>query len=131
MAHYADRVVCVALCQGAALHFLDGKNGVKDFDVWTFFAKHPNERLQAEQRKAHGNFGPSKFGRSPADAGYIGRRIDFLMRSIDCQPDAGPLEAISQCLAAGATVSAKALAMKAVVVIEPAHLRGRVVWPVK
>ncbi len=25
--HYADRIVCVALCQGAALHFLDGKNG--------------------------------------------------------------------------------------------------------
>lgn len=25
--------VCVALCQGAALHFVDGENGVKDFDV--------------------------------------------------------------------------------------------------
>ena len=32
----ADRVIAVTLCQGAALHFLDGQNGVKDFDVWTF-----------------------------------------------------------------------------------------------
>jgi hypothetical protein len=33
-----DSLVCVALCQGAALHFVDGENGVKDFDVWTFYA---------------------------------------------------------------------------------------------
>ncbi len=29
--------LCVALCQGAALHFYDKKNGVKDFDVWFFY----------------------------------------------------------------------------------------------
>ena len=29
---YAGRLLCRALCQGAALHFLDGRNGVKDFD---------------------------------------------------------------------------------------------------
>ena len=32
---YAGRLVCRALCQGAALHHLDGRNGVKDFDVWS------------------------------------------------------------------------------------------------
>lgn len=32
---YEKRIICVALCQGAALHYLDGANGVKDFDVWT------------------------------------------------------------------------------------------------
>ena len=26
--------LAVALCQGAAMHFNDKKNGVKDFDVW-------------------------------------------------------------------------------------------------
>ena len=31
---YKDRIICTALCQGAALHYLDGKNGIKDFDVW-------------------------------------------------------------------------------------------------
>ena len=38
---YWNRVLCVLLCQGAALHFIDGKNGVKDFDVWTFYRAHP------------------------------------------------------------------------------------------
>lgn len=33
---YVGRLLCRALCQGAALHFLDGTNGVKDFDVWSF-----------------------------------------------------------------------------------------------
>jgi hypothetical protein len=36
---YAGRLVCRALCQGAALHYLDGTNGVKDFDVWSFYAE--------------------------------------------------------------------------------------------
>ena len=31
---YAGRIVCRALCQGAALHYVDAANGVKDFDVW-------------------------------------------------------------------------------------------------
>ena len=35
---YAGRLLCRALCQGAALHYLDGRNGVKDFDVWSFYA---------------------------------------------------------------------------------------------
>src|SRR4051812_48950852 len=37
-APYRDRILCVALCQGASLHYLDHQNGVKDLDVWTFFA---------------------------------------------------------------------------------------------
>jgi hypothetical protein len=31
------RLLCRALCQGAALHCLNGRNGVKDFDVWSFY----------------------------------------------------------------------------------------------
>lgn len=34
---YLNRIACVALCQGAALHFIDRNTGVKDFDVWTFY----------------------------------------------------------------------------------------------
>ena len=26
---YANRIMCVALCQGAALHYVDGKNDIK------------------------------------------------------------------------------------------------------
>jgi hypothetical protein len=38
---YADRLFAVALCQGAALHRVNGTNGVKDFDVWSFYVEHP------------------------------------------------------------------------------------------
>ncbi len=35
---YRDaKVLCVALCQGAALHYISGDNGINDFDVWTFY----------------------------------------------------------------------------------------------
>ena len=43
-----NHVVVVALCQGAALHFVNGRNGIKDIDVWTFYAPHP--ALNAKQR---------------------------------------------------------------------------------
>jgi len=36
---YTGRLLCRALCQGAALHYLDRSNGVKDFDVWSFYAE--------------------------------------------------------------------------------------------
>jgi hypothetical protein len=36
---YAGRLLGRALCQGAALHYVDKKNGVKDFDVWSFYAQ--------------------------------------------------------------------------------------------
>src|ERR1700738_444545 len=37
---YAGRLLGRALCPGAALHYVNGKNGVKDFDIWSFYAQH-------------------------------------------------------------------------------------------
>jgi hypothetical protein len=37
---YAGRLLGRALCQGAALHYVNGRNGVKDFDVWSFYARY-------------------------------------------------------------------------------------------
>ena len=36
---YAGRLLGRALCQGAALHYVNESNGVKDFDVWSFYAQ--------------------------------------------------------------------------------------------
>ncbi|MEW6047025.1 MAG: hypothetical protein AB1609_11165 [Bacillota bacterium] len=38
---YSDRLVLIALCQGAAQHYYGGGNGVKDVDLWLFFEEHP------------------------------------------------------------------------------------------
>src|SRR5258708_7466644 len=87
---YSDRVLCVALCQGAALHYADEKHGVKDFDVWTFYTAHPDAAFPCRPvgRK---DFGPSKFGRNRDDAGYAGRRVDLLARSLSL---ASPVDAV-------------------------------------
>lgn len=44
---YSKRLFAVALCQGAALHYLNGKNGIKDFDVWSFYRGAPQASVPA------------------------------------------------------------------------------------
>jgi hypothetical protein len=126
---YAHRLLCVALCQGAALHYLDGRNGVKDFDVWTFYAEHPDGPFPY-RRIGRRDFGPSKFGRMPNDIRpYAGRRVDLVGRSLPEQPDAHPVEALRRYLQGFRTASAQALASKAVILIDPISLRGVAAWP--
>lgn len=38
---YRERRAAVVLAQGAALHYADGRSGVKDFDVWSFTLRCP------------------------------------------------------------------------------------------
>ena|SRR2546426_703304 len=70
---YANRLLCVTLCQSAAVHYVDGRYGVKDFDVWTFYAQHPDEAFPW-RRVGRKDYGSSKFGKNPDDARYVGRR---------------------------------------------------------
>jgi hypothetical protein len=126
---YAGRLLGRALCQGAAVHYVNGKNGVKDFDVWSFYAQHDDWPFPARWRGTQ-DFGPSKFGRYPGDPPqYTGRRVDLLGRSLPAAPGADPVHAIHDYLAAGRTPSARALAAKAVVLIDPMGLVGEIVWP--
>ena len=78
---YAGRLLGRALCQGAALHYLNGKNGVKDFDIWSFYAQYDEWPFPPRWR------GTRDFG------------------------------------------SSKALAAKAVVLIDPQNRAGEIVWP--
>ena len=128
---YRARVLCTALCQGAALHYVNETNGIKDFDVWTFFIDHPARRFPFRRPVTRADFGASKFGRHPADDGFTGRRVDFLMRGIECRLGSDPVEVIQRYLAASATKSASCLATKAVVIIDPTRLRGSVAWPME
>ena len=125
---YRNRVLCVALCQGAARHFIDGKTGVNDFDVWTFYRAHPH-RPYPYRRNMPRDFGDTKFGTSPDRPDFLGRRVDCLGRSIPHTRGQDPPEAVSDRLRSRRTTSARKLAEKAVVVLEPESERGRVIWP--
>jgi hypothetical protein len=115
---YRGRLLCRTLCQGAALHYADGKNGVKDFDVWSFYAERDDGPFPPRWRGT-ADFGASKFGRYPGDPpAYQGRRVDLLGRSIPAPPGADLVTAVRDYLRTSRTKSARALAGKAVVMIE-------------
>jgi hypothetical protein len=125
---YAGRLLCRALCQGAALHYGNKRNGVKDFDVWSFYAQYDDWPFPARWRGTR-DFGPSKFGRYPRDPPhYSGRRVDLLGRSLPAEPGANPAEVLQRYLAGRRSDSAKALAAKAVVLIDPENRAGEIVW---
>ena len=136
---YQDRLLCSALCQGAGLHYVEvaaGKAepiGIKDLDVWSFFSTIPGERFPADRRHAYTDFGESKFGRWDNEVKlcqhYKGRRVDLLMRALPVPVDADPVSALRSYLAAARTDSAKFLAKKGVVLIDPPDRRGEIVWP--
>jgi hypothetical protein len=126
---YAGRLLCRALCQGAALHYVDARNGVKDFDVWSFYAERDDGPFPYRWRGT-ADYGSSKFGRYPGDPpSYTGRRVDFLGRSLRASLYADPVVVVRDYLAARNTASAKELAAKAVVLIYPRELLGQVIWP--
>jgi hypothetical protein len=125
---YADRLFAVALCQGAALHYLDGTTGVKDFDVWSFYTESPVRRFPP-RRRATADFGDPRFGVSRDSPDFIGRRVDLIGRSIPGADAGDPVGSLRRYLASARTLSARLLARKAVIVIEPEHLLGTVAWP--
>jgi hypothetical protein len=123
---YKGKEVLVALCQGAALHYVDGVNGVKDFDVWFFYPKYSKQLPY--RRRGTVDFGPSKFGSFPKDVGFRGRRTDVLMRSDSAFSTGSPDTAIEQYLTNAKTSTAKHLSHKAVIGLYPESVFGKVLW---
>ena len=125
---YADRLFAVALCQGGALHYLDGKNGIKDLDVWSFFKPNPARQFPPGRRKEL-DFGDPKFGVTEGWPHFVGRRVDHIGRAIPDIDYSDPVAVLRRYLSNGTTKSARQLAKKAMILIEPALLLGTVVWP--
>ncbi len=148
---WANRRVAVVLAQGGAQHFIDGTNGVKDLDVWTFYAALPGLPLRCGRYEAHAGFGRSVHGRQlyPPDfvyrqartwQAYQGRRVDFLVR--DLRIDAGAAtEQVTAALRPWLTAGSHArgsrlgvhptpwhLSRKAMIWLAPAAA-GEVIWP--
>ena len=143
---YKGRYLGSVLAQGAALHYLDGKNGVKDLDVWTFFAAIPDgaggyRRFPADKRHTTADSKIAELGRQAYDLrdatsaymrgryrtwmAYEGRRVDLLLRSAPVEPGTNLRTALDAWLTRG-TTSARLLAMKPIIAIAPAGLRGKV-----
>ena len=110
------------------MHLVDGRNGIKDFDVWSFFGEIPGQPIPRRPVMSR-DFGQPQFGTSPDRPDFIGRRVDLLLKSIPCQPGGSPVLSIQNYLTERRTATARCLAEKAVVLIEPPELLGTVAWP--
>ena len=102
---------------------------MKDFDVYSFYAGLPR-RCFPNRRKVQVDYGTSKFGRWGAERrDFEGRHVDLMWRDLPVKPNANPFEAIESYLAKPRARTPRLLAGAAVVLLEPAHLRGKVAWP--
>lgn len=119
-----NRLLLVALCQGAALHYIDSRNGVKDFDVWTFFSDDGVSPPYPVRRRGEASFQRDNFTNST-------RRVDLLGRTLKVSTNADPFSAMQDYLGSAKTGTAWHLAQKAVVALEPVGRRGEVIWPLR
>ncbi len=123
---YRNRETLVALGQGAALHYINKKNGVNDFDVWFFCPR--LERPLPYRRRGIVDFCESKFGVHPKDIGFKGRRIDVLMRAGYHFNHGSPEQCLVKYLELSTTTTAKMLSKKAMIGLWPKGLLGKVLW---
>lgn len=118
--------IVAALCQGAAMHYHDKKNGVRDFDVWFFY---PFNKTHLPYRTIWTwDYNIEKFGRHPDTPDYDGRKVDVIIRSIKNFSKYDSISTIHRYLTMEKTKSANELARKAVVLLYPTLNLGKVVW---
>lgn len=133
LADYRNQLLLIALCQGGALHYLDcangvqKKNGVKDLDVYTFYAAIPDAPWPY-RRHGLADFGESEFGYHPDKRPeFKGRHVDLLGRALQVEPTANRREAVRSWLL-GNGKTPRLLRQKAVIGLYPARYRGKVLW---
>jgi hypothetical protein len=129
--------VCICLCQGAALHYVDGKTGIRDFDVYTFYEK---GKVNYPYRSyVMRDFKNKKFGKTVGHSAknnekfkkFTGKKVDILGRGIDVQENETCKDSVVRYLTIESTETAHFLAKKAVVVLDPIEMIGDVIWPRK
>ena len=135
---YRRRLLLIALCQGGALHYVQCKkglqhtNGVKDIDVYSFYAEHPTVPWPY-RRYGKADFGESEFGCHPDDRPYkgkplMGRHVDLTGRSLPVEPEANPIEAVRTWLTTSRNPTPRHLRQKAVVGLYPTRYQGKILW---
>ena len=119
---YKGRLLAIALCQGAAQHFVDKIKGVKDFDIWYFYSQHPEIIYPYRARKTSEIQLPS-FGNLHVD--LMGRTIDV---DIAHRFSQDVVEYIREYLKQGKSKTARLLAQQAVVGLYPKEFFGEIIW---
>jgi hypothetical protein len=67
--YYSDRILGIALCQGAAVHYSTGKTGINDFDVFPLYRKNPLNNSYARRIKTY-DFVNAKIGKTKGFQNY-------------------------------------------------------------
>ncbi len=121
---YRQRLILVALCQGAALQYLGRGYGVKDFDVHFFYAQNPNKRrLSRAMKREHA-----------CVAAFSEMPIDFIRTTIlGAQPHLEPevaIHTVQEFLRSKPTPNACHLSQKAVIGLYPDEVFGEQIWPI-
>jgi hypothetical protein len=119
---YRDRLIGVALCQGAALQYLRRGYGVNDFDVHFFYSQNPQKpKLTRARKRMHAHVG--RFENMP---------VDFLRTVVPARVrvarTAGRLAYLEAFLEQRPTPNARHLAEKAVVGLMPKGIFGVIIW---
>ena len=119
----------IALCQGAALHYLgenyfdettgEMKKGVKDFDIWVFYKKKDNKKFTLNRDRSMREL--------PYESEDFGKKhVDIMMRAIDYEGT--PIENIQNWLDKSKNSTPLCLRKKAVIMIYPHEHCGIAVW---
>ncbi|MBX9962785.1 MAG: hypothetical protein K2Y35_07015 [Burkholderiales bacterium] len=126
---YGKRLLCVGLAGEAGAHAVNGVTGFERFEVWNFYAVHPDAAFPPH-RKAREDYGDSHFGRDPAlPDSFKGRAVDVQGRSIEAKPGDDPVAALQRYLRTKSTPTAAELARQNIVLLEPDALLGFEAWP--
>lgn len=115
---YGRRRFVIVLAQGAANHFVTGRKGINDFDVWTFWEQNPAGAMFYRKHKSV-DFGDDRFGRSKDKPKWVGRRVDVLRRSIRRARGETMFDALVRYLQRPPTTTAKYLAREPIVALRP------------
>lgn len=126
---YSKRLLASVLAGAAAAHHVNGSSGFDRFEVWSFFAVHPEAPFPV-RRQAREDFGVSRFGRDPgAPESFAGRGVDLRGRSVDAGPADSPVSVLHRYLGQRRTPTARTLSGHTLVLLEPDTLLGYVAWP--
>jgi len=117
---YRNRLIAIALCQGAALQYLGRGYGVNDFDIHYFYSQNPKKpRLSRAVKRVWTTVG--RFEHVAVD--FIRTVVPSRVQGSD------PVSIIRAFLRDGTTPNAHHIAMKAVIGISPTTLFRVVIWP--